>query len=342
MGIYKIQSSRATTHAALRGIIKYVLNPDKTPSYAYGVTGHFDKEITAANVFNSFVENKKFWNQDKGRMYRHIELCFSPSDNISAQEAKNFALEFCEKAFPGHMALVVVHENTDNLHVHCVIDYVSYMNGKRIHCRREDLYRHRAINDQMCRERGLYVPQKGIHYNGIPVGQDDMITWSRNKHYALKNHKKKSDIERLAEDIINALLYSQNLLEFIRQLTTRFWILNWRKDKPYITFESEESGRKFSSKNIEQHYGEKFRAVFGDEFVLDKNHILSLLNVPNNLRKRYFLKFEEIQNSLENDPNYENIPAWIPPGNTAQHPSKAKYVYRKNKNALIDPSDLHL
>ena len=154
MGIYKIQSAGATTHAALKNIINYVLNPEKTPSCCFGITGHFDKELTATNVYNSFLENKKFWNQDKGRMYRHIELCFPPSDQISPQEARDFAIEFCEKAFPGHMAVVSVHENTDDIHVHCVIDYVCYMDGKRIKCRREDLYRHRAINDQMCRERG--------------------------------------------------------------------------------------------------------------------------------------------------------------------------------------------
>lgn len=102
MGVYKIQSSGATTHAALKGILTYILNPEKTPSCAYGITGHFGKEITAVNVYNSFLENKNFWNQDKGRMYRHIELCFPPSDQLSPQEARDFALEFCEKAFPGH------------------------------------------------------------------------------------------------------------------------------------------------------------------------------------------------------------------------------------------------
>lgn len=313
MGVYKIQSSRATTHAALKGVIKYILNPDKTPSCAYGVTGHFDQKITTTNVYNTFLENKKFWNQDKGRMYRHIELCFPPSDHISPQEAKDFALEFCEKAFSGHMALVSVHESSDDIHVHCVIDYVNYLNGKRISCRREDLFRHRAINDQMCRERGLYVPQKGFHYDGSPIGPDEVIVWNKNKYYAIKNQKGKSDIAKLVDDIINALLYSHSFLEFLQRLHKCFWKLLWKPDKPHMTFESEETGRKFRSTNLEKHYGETFRSVFGEEFVFDRNHMNILLKVPEDLRKGYFRKFEETHIDFENDPKYKDIPAWIPP-----------------------------
>lgn len=313
MGIYKIQSAGATTHAALKGIIKYVLNPEKTPSCAYGITGHFNKNITPTNVYNSFLENKQFWDQDKGRMYRHIELCFPPSDNLSPQEARSFALEFCDKAFPGHMALVSVHENTDDIHVHCVIDYVSYMDGKRINCRREDLYRHRAINDQMCRERGLYVPQKGFHYDGTPIGPDDTIAWSRNKYYAIKNKKKKSDIEKLADDIISALLYSHSFLDFLRRLYNSLWNFLWKPDKPYMTFESEETGRKFRSTNLEKYYGERFRTVFGEEFVLDQKHMRILFGVPENLRKGYFRKSEDLHIYFEKNPRYKDIPAWTPP-----------------------------
>ncbi len=332
MGIYKIQSARATTHAALKSIINYVLNPEKTPSCAYGITGHFDKELTATNVYNSFLENKKFWNQDKGRMYRHIELCFPPSDNISPQDARDFAVEFCEKAFPGHMALVSVHENTDDIHVHCVIDYVNYLDGKRIRCRREDLYRHRAINDQMCRERGLYVPQKGFHYDGTPIGPDDTIAWSRNKYHAIKRRRKKSDIERLADDIINALLYSHSLLEFLKHLHDSLWKLFWKPNRPYMTFESEETGRKFRSTNLEKQYGEKFRSVFGEEFALDRNHMRILFSVPENLRKGYFRKFKEIHIDIENDPKYRDITAWTPP-------QEQPVPLPKTKRLHIDPGN---
>ena len=313
MGVYKIQSSRATTHAALKSIIKYVLNPDKTPSCAYGVTGHFDKEITASNVYNNFLENKRFWNQDNGRMYRHITLGFSPSDNLSPQEALDFGIEFCEKAYPGHIAVVSVHEDTDNIHVHCVIDYVSYINGKRISCRREDLYMRRAINDQMCRERGLYIPQKGHHYDGTAIGPDEVIAWNKQKYYAMKNQKRKSEIARLGDDIINALLYSQNFFEFIYRLHKAFWKLLWSPDKSNLTFVSKETGRKFGSTNLQKNHGEKFRSVFGEEFVLDRKHVETLLDLPVDLRKNYFRKFKEIFIDFENDPNYKDIPAWKPP-----------------------------
>lgn len=313
MGIYKIQSSGATTHAALKGIINYILNPEKTPSCAYGITGHFDKEITANNVYKSFLENKKFWSQDKGRMYRHIELSFPPSDNLTPQEVRDFALEFCEKAFPGHMALISVHENTENIHAHCIIDYVNYIDGKRLKCRREDLYRHRAINDQMCRERGLYVPSKGFHYDGIPIGPNDTIAWTRNKYYAITNKKKKSEIERLVNDIINALLYSHSLLELLTRLHNSLWKLFWKPDKPYIVFESEETGRKFRSTNLEKQYGSQFQTVFGDGFILDRTHMRILFATPEELRRGYFRKFDEASNDFEKDPRYNDIPAWTPP-----------------------------
>ena len=327
MGIYKIQSAGATTHAALKGVIRYVLNPEKMPSCAYGITGHFDKEVNATNVYNSFIDNKKFWNQDKGRMYRHIELCFPSCDKITPQEARDFALEFCEKAFPGHMALVAVHENTDDIHVHCVVDYVSYMDGKRIQCRREDLYRHRAINDQMCRERGLYIPQKGFHYDGTHIGPEDTIAWSRNKYYALKSKKRKSEIERLAEDIINALLYSHNLLDLMKRLHYCFWRFFWKPDKSYMIFESQETGRKFRSTNLEKQYGQKFRSVFGEEFILDRNHIRILFGVPEELRRGYFRSFENTCVDIDKDPKYKDIPVWTPPNEGFQHTTKTRRLH---------------
>ena len=112
MAIYKISTAKASGHTALKGILRYVLNPVKTPSQLLGITGHFgNTAITKESVYNSFIENKKGWNKDSGRMYTHAIISFHEDENITPQQVKEFAEDFSRKTYPGYQTLIVVHED---------------------------------------------------------------------------------------------------------------------------------------------------------------------------------------------------------------------------------------
>ena len=126
----KISTAKASGHPALKAILRYVLNEEKTPSRLYAVTGHFEKEeITVSTVFDSFMENKKSWNKDAGRMYTHAIISFHEDENITPEQVKEFAADFSAEAYPGHQVLVVVHEDQGHLHAHLVVDTVNYMDA---------------------------------------------------------------------------------------------------------------------------------------------------------------------------------------------------------------------
>ena len=70
MAINKTINKRTNTHGAMRNCIEYVLRQDKTSELLTYVTGPYrHDEIDYDLVYRTFLEEKKMWNKDTGRMY---------------------------------------------------------------------------------------------------------------------------------------------------------------------------------------------------------------------------------------------------------------------------------
>ena len=70
MAINKTINKRTNTHGAMRNCIEYVLRQDKTNELFTYVTGPYCyDEINYDLVYRTFLEEKKMWNKDSGRMY---------------------------------------------------------------------------------------------------------------------------------------------------------------------------------------------------------------------------------------------------------------------------------
>ena len=52
------------------------------------------------------------------------------------------------------------------IHCHLVTNSVSYEDGRKLHNTKKDLERMKQLTNQMCRERGLTVVEKGKHFDG--------------------------------------------------------------------------------------------------------------------------------------------------------------------------------
>ena len=69
MAINKTINKSTKSHGAMRNCIEYVLREDKTNRGLVYVTGPFSvDEITYDSVYQSFLEEKKLWGKDSGRM----------------------------------------------------------------------------------------------------------------------------------------------------------------------------------------------------------------------------------------------------------------------------------
>lgn len=112
---------------------KYVENDLKTFSGAY-VGGHniISTEVSAA--VEEMMKVKEFFNKKNGRAALHmlISLPEEESDPNNASRLMQLCSDVLNEVFPDHQAVFAVHTNTDNLHVHIIVNSVG-LNGKKIH-----------------------------------------------------------------------------------------------------------------------------------------------------------------------------------------------------------------
>ena len=166
MAVNKTINKRTNTHGAMRNCIEYVLRQDKTGKLLTYITGPYcHDEINYDLVYRTFLEEKKMWNKDTGRMYVHNIISWHKDEQITSEQALEFGKEFAENWFSGFQTLVAVHKDKEHIHCHLVTNSVSYEDGRKLHNTKKDLERMKQLTNQMCRERGLTVAEKGKHFD---------------------------------------------------------------------------------------------------------------------------------------------------------------------------------
>ena len=176
MAVNKTVNKRTNSHGAMRNCIEYVLRQDKTSEQFAYVTGPYCYDVINYDlVYRTFLEEKKLWNKDSGRMYAHNIISWHKDEQIKPEQAFEFGKEFAEKWFQGFQTLVAVHKDKDHIHCHLVTNSVSYEDGRKLHTTKKDLERMKQFTNQMCRERGLTVAEKGRHFDGSLIEKGEVI-----------------------------------------------------------------------------------------------------------------------------------------------------------------------
>ena len=92
MAINKTINKRTNTHGAMRNCIEYVLRQDKTNELFTCVTGPYcHDEIDYELVYRTFLEEKKVWDKDSGRMYAHNVISWHKDEQITLEQAESKA-----------------------------------------------------------------------------------------------------------------------------------------------------------------------------------------------------------------------------------------------------------
>ena len=116
MAVNKTINKRTNTHGAMRNCIEYVLRQDKTSELLTYITGPYcHNEINYDLVYRTFLEEKKMWNKDTGRMYAHNIISWHKDEQITPEQAFEFGKEFAENWFSGFQTLVAVHKDKDHI-----------------------------------------------------------------------------------------------------------------------------------------------------------------------------------------------------------------------------------
>ena len=250
MAINKTINKRTNTHGAMRNCIEYVLRQDKTSELLTYVTGPYcHDEINYDLVYRTFLEEKKMWDKDSGRMYAHNIISWHKDEQITPEQALEFGKEFAENWFSGFQTLVAVHKDKDHIHCHLVTNSVSYEDGRKLHNTKKDLERMKQLTNQMCRERGLTVVEKGKHFDGSQIEKGEVIAWSKDKYNLFRQQVKDSFVADCAMAILKALENCISKEKFIEKMKQFGWSVNWIEKRKHITFQNQD-GKKVRDSNL--------------------------------------------------------------------------------------------
>ena len=250
MAINKTINKRTNSHGAMRNCIEYVLRQDKTSELLTYVTGPYcHDEINYDLVYRTFLEEKKMWDKDSGRMYAHNIISWHKDEQITPEQALEFGKEFAENWFSGFQTLVAVHKDKDHIHCHLVTNSVSYEDGRKLHNTRKDLERMKQLTNQMCRERGLAVAEKGKHFDGSQIEKGEVIAWSKDKYNLFRQQVKDSFVADCAMAVLKALENCISKEKFIEKMKQFGWNVNWTEKRKHITFQNQD-GKKVRDSNL--------------------------------------------------------------------------------------------
>ena len=250
MAINKTINKRTNTHGAMRNCIEYVLRQDKINELFTYVTGPYcHDEINYDLVYRTFLEEKKMWDKDSGRMYAHNIISWHKDEQITPEQALEFGKEFAENWFSGFQTLVAVHKDKGHIHCHLVTNSVSYDDGRKLHNTRKDLERMKQLTNQMCRERGLIVAEKGKHFDGSQIEKGEVIAWSKDKYNLFRQQVKDSFVADCAMAVLKALENCISKEKFIEKMKQFGWNVNWTEKRKHIIFQNQD-GKKVRDSNL--------------------------------------------------------------------------------------------
>ena len=218
-------AGRTQNASSMKNVIDYckqdfkVTDPETGLRYVTGIN------CDGENSYTEFMATKKCFDKANGVYFYQYTQSFSPEENITPATAHEVALEFAERAWPGHEVMVATHVDRDHIHSHFVVNSVSYQDGSKLRQSPKTLLRLRALNDEICQAHGLSIlePYTG---GGTKIS-------AREYRAAMKGDSWKF---RLMTTIDSAMNRSGNRDDFIREMEGMGYGVRWSPDRKYITY----------------------------------------------------------------------------------------------------------
>lgn len=194
-------------------------------------------------AYEEFVLTKEIYNKcpklegeiTKNRQAIHFTQSYEGWE-VTPEKVKEYAYEFLKHDyFKGFQITFAVHTDTNNIHVHYVLNPVNYETGKGWHVGDEMIPELQRWNDELCRRHGLNITQK------------------KKDHVADGEYRAQQKGQSWKADTLHAGLECQKVAcsqrEFVGLMNKFGYKIRWedsRKDITYIT----PSGKKINSDKL--------------------------------------------------------------------------------------------
>ena len=139
MAIYKVigkgQDRKYFDDNALNEVISYIFRPNKIPSrYIGGYGVHLKDSAEQMNMVAIL------YGKNHGVRLRHSVLSFEEKEHISHSVANMIADSIALYYAPEYQIVYAVHEDTDTVHIHFVMNQVSYTDGHKYSGSKQEYY----------------------------------------------------------------------------------------------------------------------------------------------------------------------------------------------------------
>lgn len=204
----------------LKLAIDYITNPEKTQNgrYVAGVNCQVDRAYLQMEA-----TKKKFGKIDKRQGY-HFILSFNEGE-INPETAFELTGKFVEMYLKQKYEVVyVVHDNTDHIHSHIVINSVSFMDGRKYRYEKGDWAKIiQPITNELCREYGLSV---------IDIEEEKEAVKAKSRNY--REWKEYSDNEKgwsamIKRDLDACIIQAATFEAFLELLTEKGYAIKQGK-----------------------------------------------------------------------------------------------------------------
>ena len=151
-------------------VIKYVFehtqpgdhaDSENAPPYAQGAIEEFE-------AIRNFHRIK-----DGNIQAAHIVQSWDDKDSqkLTPKEVNEMGRKLVENYFKGHQFVVVTHTETGKFHNHIVVGSINMETGKQFENKFKHLHELRKINDKLCLDRGLKIPNQSANERRAHVPQ---------------------------------------------------------------------------------------------------------------------------------------------------------------------------
>ncbi|MGL5244381.1 MAG: relaxase/mobilization nuclease domain-containing protein [Sarcina sp.] len=224
MAILKGVGSPSTLKKGSKSLLKYV--GDKAT-----LCKGLNCSDTWQNAFEDFQNTKEFYNKENGRQYLHYVQSFKEGE-VDVKQALELTEKFCNKVMKDNEVFLAVHSDQKHIHCHIVVNSVSFVDGYKFQCSRQDLEKWKEISNEINKEYGLNIPQKTTDKNKV-------ISWNMNQYLSIKKgieNQKESDSLNLVKTIMDVSKKSSNKESFITQMNAKGYLTDWQDNKKHIVF----------------------------------------------------------------------------------------------------------